>query len=294
MEAFQNHSTPGTSTNTSADGNNTSQPHLQQAIPAGGAGQPATSHPQQQLQQIPLSNGLAGVNPGQPILFQTGGGVQLIQGADGSLFVVQDSSQAATTQPQFIQTHSGQLIQLQTAPTQANQVQTAGGAGNIVMVVPGSVGPVTYNGTSRLPMSTAASPTDGVVLLPGVATPTAYNGQSRIPISTVAAPATTDVVTEEEPLYVNAKQYHRILKRRLARQKLEQEGRIPKERRKYLHESRHKHAMNRIRGEGGRFNPGSSKNRGKRNGGISNDTSSNNSQDQTEKCVSQYADFPPT
>lgn len=35
---------------------------------------------------------------------------------------------------------------------------------------------------------------------------------------------------EEEPLYVNAKQYHRILKRRQARAKLEGDGRIPKER----------------------------------------------------------------
>lgn len=59
--------------------------------------------------------------------------------------------------------------------------------------------------------------------------------------------------TGEEPLYVNAKQYHRILKRRQARAKLEALGRIPKERQKYLYESRHRHALNRQRGSGGIF-----------------------------------------
>ena len=39
-----------------------------------------------------------------------------------------------------------------------------------------------------------------------------------------------------------------------ARAKLEAAGRIPKERRKYLHESRHRHALKRVRGEGGKFN----------------------------------------
>lgn len=64
---------------------------------------------------------------------------------------------------------------------------------------------------------------------------------SRVPISG----------EEEQPMYVNAKQYHRILKRRAARAR--QEASLNHKKRGYLHTSRHNHACKRPRGEGGRF-----------------------------------------